>query len=139
MTPTSYHTVASLVGKSVKNCLPCRRPGFDSWVGKIPWRRNWQPPPVFLPGESHGQKTLAGYSPRGHKELDTTEQLNSIAQSEGRDFSPRCQKVTKRHTHAPLEGGWFQPVLTRFSSKLDTADSEFLRHHSRQHLPVQAA
>ena len=40
---------------------------------KIPWRRAWQPTPVFLPGESHGQRSLAGYSPQGHKELDTTE------------------------------------------------------------------
>ena len=39
---------------------------------KDPWRRKWQPTPVFLPGESHGQRSLAGYSPRGLKELDTT-------------------------------------------------------------------
>ena len=38
-----------------------RRPEFDSWVGKIPWRRKWQPTPVLLPAESHGQKTLSGY------------------------------------------------------------------------------
>ena len=43
--------------------LQCRRPGFDPWVGKIPWRRAWQPTPVFLPGESHGQRSLEGYSP----------------------------------------------------------------------------
>ena len=49
------------------------RRGFSPGVGKIPWRRNWQPTPVFLPGESHGQRSLVGYSPRGHKELDTTE------------------------------------------------------------------
>ena len=49
------------------------RHGFDPWVGKIPWRRAWQPTPVFLPGESHGQRKLAGYSPWGHKELDMTE------------------------------------------------------------------
>ena len=48
---------------------------FDSWVGKIPWRREWQPTPVFLPGEFHGQRSLVGYSSSGHKELDTTEQL----------------------------------------------------------------
>ena len=48
-------------------------PGF--WVGKIPWRRKWQPTSVFLPGESHGQRSLAGYSPWGHKELDTTDWL----------------------------------------------------------------
>ena len=44
-------------------------------MGKIPWRRKWQPTPVFLPGEFHGQRSLAGYSPWGHKELDTTEQV----------------------------------------------------------------
>ena len=46
---------------------------FDPWVGKIPWRRKRQPTPVFLPGESHGQRSLAGYSPWGRRELDTTE------------------------------------------------------------------
>ena len=49
-----------------------KRYGFDPWVRKIPWSRTWQPIPVFLPGESHGQRSLEGYSPRGHKELDTT-------------------------------------------------------------------
>ena len=51
----------------------CRRCGFDPWVGSIPWSRKWQSTLVFLPGESHGQRSLAGYSPWGHKELDTTE------------------------------------------------------------------
>ena len=54
-------------------CLQCRRLGFDPWVGKIPWRRKWQPTPVFLPGEFHGQRSLVGYSPRGCKESDMTE------------------------------------------------------------------
>ena len=54
-------------------CLQCGKPGFDPWVGKIPWRRKWQPTPVFLPEESHGWRSLVGYSPRGRKELDTTE------------------------------------------------------------------
>ena len=44
-----------------------RRPGFDPWVGKIPWRRAWLPTPVFLPGEFHGQRSLTGYSLWGHK------------------------------------------------------------------------
>ena len=48
---------------------------FNPWVGKIPWRREWQPAPVFLPGKFHGQKNLVGYSPWGHKESDMTEQL----------------------------------------------------------------
>ena len=55
----------------------CRRCGFDPWV-KISWSRKWSPIPVFLPGESHGQRSLEGYSPRGHKELDTTEANQSI-------------------------------------------------------------
>ena len=45
----------------------CRRCEFDPCAGKIPWRRKWQPTPVFLPGKPHGQKSLAGYSPRGHR------------------------------------------------------------------------
>ena len=45
----------------------CRRRGFYPWVGKIPWRRKWQPTPVFLPGKSHGQRGLVGYSPWGHR------------------------------------------------------------------------
>ena len=51
--------------------------GFDPRVGKIPWRRKWQPSPVFLPGESHGQRSPVGYGPWGRKESDMTEQLNS--------------------------------------------------------------
>ena len=58
-----------------KICLPCGRPGFDPWVVKIPWRREWLPTPVFLPGELHGQGSLVGYLPWGHKEEDTTERL----------------------------------------------------------------
>ena len=57
-------------------CRRCMRYGFDPWVGKIPWRRAWQPTLVFLPGESHGQRSQAGYSPWGHKESDTTEQVS---------------------------------------------------------------
>ena len=61
-------------GKSV--CLQCSRPGFDAWVGKIPWRRKWQPTPGLLPGKSHGQRSLVGYSPWGRKESDMTERLH---------------------------------------------------------------
>ena len=70
---------ASLVAQMVKNCLRCRRLGFDPWVGKIPWRRAWQPTSVFLPGESHGQRSLVGYSPCRCKEPDTTERLSFIS------------------------------------------------------------
>ena len=54
------------------------RPGLHPWVDKIPWRREWLPTPVFLPGEPQGQKSLMGYSPWGPKELDTTEWLTLL-------------------------------------------------------------
>ena len=56
-------------------CLQCGRPKFEPWVRKILWKRAWLTTPVFLPGEFHGQRSLAGYSPWDHKEVDTTEQL----------------------------------------------------------------
>ena len=48
---------------------------MDPWVGKIPWRREWLPTPVFWPGEFHGERSLVGYSPWGGKELDTTDPI----------------------------------------------------------------
>ena len=63
-----------------ESACPCRshrRCGFDPWVRKIPWRRKWQPTPVFLPGESHGQRSQVGYSPWGSKELDMTERAST--------------------------------------------------------------
>ena len=54
--------------------------GFNPWVRKIPWRREWQLTPVFLPGEFHGQRSLEGYSPWGCKELDTTKRLTALNQ-----------------------------------------------------------
>ena len=61
-------------------CLWCRRPEFDSWVGKIPWRRQWQPILVFLPREFHGQRSLVGYIPCSPKESDVTGQLTQQQQ-----------------------------------------------------------
>ena len=57
-------------------CRSCRRLRFGPWVRKIPWRREWQPTPLFLPEEFHGQRSLTGCSPWGHKEQDTTERLS---------------------------------------------------------------
>ena len=63
-------------------CLQCRRPELNPWVWKIPWRREWQPTLVFLPGKSHGQRSLAGYSPWGRKKSDTTEKLTHLLSTE---------------------------------------------------------
>ena len=75
---------ASPVAQQERICLQCRRHGrhgFDPWVGKILWRRKWQSPPVFLPGKSQKQRSLAGYSPCGHKESDTTERTHTHTQT----------------------------------------------------------
>ena len=58
------------------NAEDAKRHEFDPWVRKLPWSREWPPTPVFLPGKFHGQRSLAGCSPWGHKESDTTEQLS---------------------------------------------------------------
>ena len=62
--------------ESACQCRRLKRHGFDPWVGKISWRRAWQPTPVFLPGEFLGQRSLVGYSPWVHKELDMIERMS---------------------------------------------------------------
>ena len=57
--------VAPMVRNLPANAGRCKRQGFHPWVGKIPWRRAWQPTPVFLPGESHGLRALAGMGSTG--------------------------------------------------------------------------
>ena len=63
---------------SKESACQCRRPRFDPWVGRISWRRKWQPTPVFLPGKPHEQRSLVSYSPWGRKrvrhDLATTQQ-----------------------------------------------------------------
>ena len=80
-------------------CRRRKRRGFDSWVGKIPWRRKWQSTPVFLPGEFHGWRTLVGYSPWGCKDPDTTEvaqQPAAAATTRDMQFSTRLVSLLKK-------------------------------------------
>ena len=65
--------LSSLMAQMVKNLPAMQETQAASLVRKIPWRREWQPTPVFLPREFHGQRSLAVYSPSGHKESDMTE------------------------------------------------------------------
>ena len=67
--------LASPVAQMVGNPPQSRRPGFNPWVQKIPWRRECLPSPIILPGEFHGQRSLTGYSPWDRRELEITEQL----------------------------------------------------------------
>ena len=63
--------------ESASQCRRHKRWGFHLRVGKVPCSRKWQPTPIFLPGKCHGQRSLAGYSPWGHKESDTTKRLST--------------------------------------------------------------
>ena len=83
-------------------CLQCGRPGFDSWVGKIPWRRKWQSTSALLLGKSHGRRSLIGYSPWGCKELDTTEWLQT-------------QNFTDENTWGSREITWLIGIMQLFS------------------------
>ena len=76
--------LSSLMAQWQTICLQrrrLRRCEFTPWVEKTLWRRKWQPTSVYLPGEFCGQRSLAGYSPWGHKESDTTELMNTFALS----------------------------------------------------------
>ena len=95
---------------SKESTCQCRKHRFNSWVRKIPWKRRWQPTPVFLSGKPHGQRSLAGYSPWGRNESDTTERLT---QNQGvhrvwnmdRKGWPRiCPVVQWLRLHLPIRG-----------------------------------
>ena len=84
----------------VKNhACQCRRGRFDPWVWKIPWRRAWQPTPVFLPEKPHGQRSLVGYSAWGREESDPTEH-------------------THTHMHRTTQmWGWLKPLMQKHGSE----------------------
>ena len=65
----------------------CRRPGFHPWVRKMPWRKKWQPTPRFLPGKFHGQWSLVGYSPRGHKRVGHDSEIKHTHVQTGHDLA----------------------------------------------------
>ena len=86
-----------------ESACQCRRSRFNPWVRKICLSRKWQPTPVFLPGKSHRQRSLVGYSPRGHKESDTTERA--------------------RRTHTVAWRGWPQLIRSLHSPEIISSDN----------------
>ena len=104
-----------------ESACQCRRLGLSPWVGKIPWRRKWQPTMLYLPQESHGQRSLVGYSPQGHKELDTTEWLSRHAIPASLWFYIHLKRYCCLHKMLSILLGaqwvcgvawlWFQPLL----------------------------
>ena len=126
------HIWASLVSQTVKK-LQYRGPGFDPWVGNIPWMRKWLPTPVLLPGDSHGQRSLVGCSPWGHKESDTTERLHfhfsvsCIGEGNGNPLQCSCLENPRdgRAWWAAVSGvTQSQTQLKRFSSSSSSSGKE---------------
>ena len=104
--------VALVVNNMLANAgnMRCR---FNPWVKKIPWRRAWQPTPVFLPGESHGQRSLEGYNPEGVKELDTMEAIlhTCIRDTEKQNTCQSHFKNKPKRKTSILKGLWVTPGL----------------------------
>ena len=104
---------ASLVAQMVKNLPTKWETGFNPWIGKIPWRREWVPTPIFLPGEFHGERSLAGHSPWVHKESDITEQLTLLRSLERGQYSGSWTLVS---LHLPTVG--YREMKTSFAPDL---------------------
>ena len=91
-------------------CLQYRRPTFDPWVRKIPWRRKWHPTPVLSPGKPHGRRSLVGCSPWGREESDTTQRLHfhfslsCIGEGNGKPLQCSCLENPRD------EGAWWAAV-----------------------------
>ena len=93
-----------LMVKSLPANAGHKRCWFDPWIRKISWRRKWQRTPIFLPGKYHGQRSLVGYSPRGPKELDTTEQLIDWAHTHTRTIHQWAKWLAQRHHDSSKAG-----------------------------------
>ena len=122
-------------------CLQCGRPGFNPWLGQIPWRRKWQPTPVFLPGKSHGWRSLEGYSPWGHKESDMAERLHFLSflsfscDHLPRGLSPQIsfQFSGPRDCHyLPCsQGSWWWPLMGVGKWRTIPAERSHMAGHSQ--------
>ena len=106
--------------------MQCGRPRFDPWVGKIPWRRAWHPTAVFLPGESRGQRSLAGCGPCVCKEWNTTEQQQTGLRS--LVFPLKCKSSTKEESSLLSTGlAPFQTTFEQLLSGLSVRPAEECR------------
>ena len=116
VSPNKVFQVAPVVKNPPANADRPKKPGFDPWVGKIPWRRAWQLTPVFLPGKSHGQRSLVGCSPYRHtkyrtwlKQLSTHDCLTRVGRT---TWMPNS--LTPNPYSAPCPGRLFHISVPQF-------------------------
>ena len=125
-----WHSLFSFLGTRVINggkeptcqCRRNKRHRFDPWVRKIPWRKVWQPTPVFLSGEWHGERSLTGYGPWGHKVWDMTEVTQHSTQV--------CEnKLTKKWLEVNRNPNkWNTYVLSHTRGKKVKKSGLFIKH-----------
>ena len=108
----------------VRICPQYRRPGFDPWVGKIPWRREWQPTAVLFPGESRGQRNLAGYSPWGCRVRH-----NRATNAHTQTHTQEINRKKKNQQKIAIQGLqlWQGPCTARAGELLERGEKEVVR------------
>ena len=109
------YRLRKILTKRVRIYLQCKRPGFDSWFRKIPWRRKWQPTPVLLPGKFHGLRSLVSYNPWGRKESDTTEWLDFIMDTLSLTKEARLYNGEKTISLTSDAGKTAQPLVNEWN------------------------
>ena len=97
-------------------CL-CRRCGFDTWVGKVPWRRKWQPTLVFLPGKSQWQRSLANYNPRSHERV-----RHDLATKQQKQYP--LYTHTHTHTHTHTQSCFLYPLKSLFFKTIEMTSNQ---------------
>ena len=90
-------------------CRRLRNLEFDPWVGKIPWRREWQPTPIFLPGESHGRRSQTGYSPWGRRVTHNWATEHACPQQSKNTSCMECTKMSLSKVFTDVYAMWPQP------------------------------
>ena len=125
-------------------CQQCRRPGLDPWVRKVPWRREWRSTPVFVPGESHGQRSFEGHSLCCHKESesDMTEWLTlslfpQIKNKTKPTYEPMSQRHSMNSKQNKCKENYIKALHNQIAeNKLETENLES-RQRKKRHILIQ--
>ena len=106
--------------------------GFDPGIGKIPWRRKWQPPPVFLPGKSHGQSSLVGYSSWVWKETETTEGLSTLLDTDVGTHWSQLRHILRGNTNFKAQSFISTLVKIKIKTWAYLWENIYLKHFYHQ-------